>query len=344
MPPKRSHGPELYDVVDVIDKKLYKGQTYYKLKWADGSEPTWELKANCHCQLLIQKFEAAQKRRAHEEENDEWEVEKILDKRTNSNNEIEYLLKWRNWTGEPTWEKEDSCNCINLIAAFENPKLRKMWNFEGNNPRLWLERKSLLRFMKKHARMNTYRVNLIEFDPDMPPKETQPQLTDGINIGPLSYKNHWYLIIILVNHICITRQVLIGDPLNTLLGSANVRVHPVYKRLRGLFDKNFPIKPIVMTPMERSDLCAFYVLAAYERALFLFQQCARFVVNKLFFDTNRPEAIRCQLLPESDGEISVALPVSVQYIGGPRCEFCDRTKLSFLEVDEHIKRRHFRKD
>lgn len=333
---------EVYEVIDVIDKKKYKGNIYYKLKWADSSEPTWELAKNCHCHLLIKKYEDGIKKRAREEDENEWEVEEILKKRIVRNNEVEYLLKWRNWPGEPTWVKEKACECINLIAAFENPKLKKMWEFDGTNPRLWLDRDPVLKYMKKFARKAKIKVNLLEFEPDLPKCETQPPLLDGINIGPLSYRNHWYLVIILVNHISITRQVLVCDPLNTLLGVPSVQVHPVFKRLKSLFTKSYPVKPITMTPMTRSDLCAFYILAGFERALFLYQDKAKFVATKIYFDTSRPELIRCQLLPESNGEISVALPVSANYLGGPQCEFCDKFYETSSQVDKHIARRHFK--
>lgn len=327
------------EVEKVLNKKVYLGKVYYKLKWAGYDSPTWEVEENCSCDKLIEEYERLVERQSNDEDEDEWEVEEIVKKRER-NNEVEYLVRWKNWPGNPSWVKASECQCINLIAAFENPKLKKMWNFDGSNPRLWLDRETMLKYMRKYATRKGYQVNLLEFENDFPTDEKPQKLVDGINIGPLLYKSHWYLVIILVNHICVTRKLLVGDPLNTLIGVPNTQVHPVFKRLVTVYP-SIPTKPIAMTPMDRSDVCAFYVLAAFERALKLYSKGMKFIAGRIFFDHARPEMIRSKIKPESDGEVSVALPIGAGFNDGPQCEFCealfDTTKL----VDEHILEEHF---
>lgn len=333
----------IYQVEKVLNKKTFRNKTWYKLKWVGYEEPTWELAENCSCDLLIAEYEKIVQEQSKDEEDDEWEVSEIIDKRTMSDGKVEYLVEWKNWNGNPNWVDERHCKCVNLIAAFENPKLRKMWNFDGSNPRLWLDQKAMLRYMKKFANFNNHDINILRFEPDFPREETQQILDDGINIGPLSYKNHWYLVVILINYICITKEILICDPLNTLIGTPNTAVHPVFKRITKVY-KGFSVTPIAMTPMRRSDTCAFYVLAAYERALFCLHRNAKFIVNKLFFDHSIPELIRTQLLPNSDNEISVNLVVPPCYLDGPKCEFCGWLRESSEEINVHILKAHIRHD
>uniref|UniRef100_A0A6G1SE94 Heterochromatin protein 1 n=1 Tax=Aceria tosichella TaxID=561515 RepID=A0A6G1SE94_9ACAR len=328
-----------YEVERVVDKKVYKDKIYYKLKWVGWDEPTWELAENCSCDLLIQQYEKLVEEQSKDEDEDEWEVEEILKSRS-KNNETEYLVRWKNWDGEPEWVKEKDCTCVNLIAAFENPKLRKMWNFHGSNTRLWLNHDAMFKYMRKYAKLNGYQVNLLKFEPDFPNDEQPHELVEGVNIGPLCYKNHWYLVIILVNYICITKKILISDPLNTLIGVPNTRVHPVYKRLAKVY-RTFTVTPTAMTPMERSDMCAFYVLAGYERALFCLNKNASFIINKLYFDHSRPELIRAQTKPGSDHEISVNLLNAGGYLDGPKCEFCGLLGETGDIIDRHIMDEHF---
>jgi len=325
---------DAYEVEKIVGKKTYDGKVYYKVKWIGFDDKTWEPAENCDCQALIKAYEDA---RSEDEAEDEWEVEQILDKRVR-NEKVEYLVRWKGWPGDPSWVLSESCQCFNLIAAFENPKLKKLWNFTGSNQNLWLRRAQMLKYMKIYIESNNCRANLLKFEPDLPLKEKQLELREGINIGPLCYENHWYLIIILVNHICVTRRILIGDSLNILIGT-RTKSHPVVKRLSTTYT-HFPIKPIRLTQMDRSDVCAFYILAAFERALFLFGSKAKFVTENIFFDSTRAELIRSEIKPETDGEISVALPIPEAFDHGPMCEFCEELFDSRQLVDQHILIKH----
>lgn len=57
------------------------------------------------------------------EEEQDWEVEKVLDMRVTDSGTREYLLAWKNWNGSPTWEPEDNCDCTLLIRKFEKQRL-----------------------------------------------------------------------------------------------------------------------------------------------------------------------------------------------------------------------------
>lgn len=59
------------------------------------------------------------------EEEPEYEVEKVVDKRIHKG-KVEYLLKWKGYPSDDnTWEPEDSLECPELLQEYERNRARE---------------------------------------------------------------------------------------------------------------------------------------------------------------------------------------------------------------------------
>lgn len=50
---------------------------------------------------------------------DNYDVERVIGKKFDEEGNLFYLLKWKGWEGEPTWEPEEFCLCQKLIDDYE---------------------------------------------------------------------------------------------------------------------------------------------------------------------------------------------------------------------------------
>lgn len=51
----------------------------------------------------------------------EWEVDQVVGKRFGPEGEPSYLLKWKDWEGDATWEPAENCQgCLRLVNEYES--------------------------------------------------------------------------------------------------------------------------------------------------------------------------------------------------------------------------------
>lgn len=327
--------------VSIDDIRTYQGVKYYRVHFEDNIVDPVYLHKDQGIQLseLIKEFNR-QPRQKKSIDPMEWEVQSIQGSRI-VDGQTEYLVKWKYWIGDTSWLKEEDCNCLNLIAAYENPKLDRMFSFSGNNKKLWIEHCRMDFFINRIVTTYPIKAHVLESKNEQDCIKWTDKIEDGLNVGCLLHENHWYVVFIFKNYISITSFILALDSLNTMI-APNLSHHPIILRLKKVFPR-YPIRPAKMTPMDRSDMCAFYALAAIERGLFLFNPHANFICESILFHPVRAEYLRSVLAPQTNGQLSVALRTKEDSFCCPICEFCRQDYDDFKSLDEHIEKKHFRK-
>merc|ERR1712223_557941 len=113
---------EEYSVEEVLDKRTKRGKVQYLIKWKGwGSDDnTWEDETNLNCDNLIKAFnKKSEKKESDNDSDEEFVVEKVLDKRTNKG-KVQYHIKWKGYSNDDnTWEEVDTLDCKKLIEEFE---------------------------------------------------------------------------------------------------------------------------------------------------------------------------------------------------------------------------------
>jgi len=119
---------EEYEVEKVLKKRTRKGKKEYFVKWKNYDETTWEPMENLQNAInLIEIFDNDLDKEMPEQP--EYEVEKVLKKRTRKGKE-EYFVKWKNFD-ETTWEPLNHlANAKNLIDAFNKAQETESANAE----------------------------------------------------------------------------------------------------------------------------------------------------------------------------------------------------------------------
>jgi len=99
-----------------------------------------------------------------------WEVNQVLDKQVNPvTGGIEYLIEWKEWSGPPTWEPENNCDCPSLIRKFEKERRRREASSQLASQRT----------PKRRGRQPGRKTNVLRSSSSTSPSSSQPLAITG---------------------------------------------------------------------------------------------------------------------------------------------------------------------
>ncbi|XP_018566594.1 probable chromo domain-containing protein LHP1 [Anoplophora glabripennis] len=126
-----------YEVEAVLDEKIIKGVRHYLIRWKGYEEEsdTWEPEDTLDCSRLIQDFKEnkkkkvkpakSPKREKKESKSEEWdeneafEVDRILEVHHRKDGKREFLVSWKGYgNSDNSWEPEENMDCKDLIEKF----------------------------------------------------------------------------------------------------------------------------------------------------------------------------------------------------------------------------------
>lgn len=132
----------VFEVEEILDVVVKKGKKEFLIKWKGytKSESSWEPESNLSCKHLIEEFyeksgkgddtskpkqTAKAKGQKNKENNaaaaeeEEYEVEKIVDMKTDKKGKKEFRIRWKGYgEDQDTWETENNLSCKDLIDSF----------------------------------------------------------------------------------------------------------------------------------------------------------------------------------------------------------------------------------
>lgn len=129
-----------YEVEKVVGSKMIRGEKHFQIRWKGytAKDDTWEHVSDLNCPELIKQFDQERKKPAATkkgrksaasaadtngvEDSKDYEVEEIVDEKTERGKKL-YLVKWKGYaSSENTWEPETSLSCPDLVVKYIKEK------------------------------------------------------------------------------------------------------------------------------------------------------------------------------------------------------------------------------
>ncbi|XP_030765551.1 chromobox protein homolog 1-like [Sitophilus oryzae] len=159
-----------YEVEAILDEKMIRGVRHFLIRWkgyTDESD-TWEPEKTLDCADLIKEYTKRQKKEAKKkkskksgdssatwDENEDFEVGRILDVYFHKDGKRDFLVSWKGYPpAQNSWEPEENMDCKDLINKFML-KVEAAKQFEGKETKLRTSRKPVERLefsMHEHSR------------------------------------------------------------------------------------------------------------------------------------------------------------------------------------------------